>query len=503
MLFKKNMLTPMLLVCCIIGMVVVVTGCNMFKDKQASIAVNPPFVITMMNLSVLSEPPRLDDPIIQAIERHTNTKLEIQWVPGSAYNEKLNATIASGEMPMVVLVNDKPQSVINAARAGHFWEIGPYLKDFPHLERAMDKDVLKNLMIDGKVYSIFRSRSLISDGMIYRSDWLENLGMAAPTNLEELYELIKAYTLNDPDENGIQDTIGMGEEKDIRGFDFILAAYGGGNQWELKDGKLMPTYFSEAYLNTLKFYKRLYSEKLMNQDFAITNRTQNIDRVNKGVYGLRLGDPDFIMRHTELLKANSSAELDVTSSLNGVNGVRIIADPGFSGAFMIPKKNVRTEDDLKRILAYYDTISNEIGQNIFEWGIEGIHYSMNNGVPSRTSEQSAKYSSEVIHLQQALQIANGSLAMPGETDKYILRYKSARNAVLNNLVRNPAASYTSNTQLEKSTELTRIITDAIIMYMMGDIDDAGWRQALDKWLEIGGSRVIDEINLEYQNDSTK
>lgn len=502
MLFKKNMLKLMLLVGCIMSMIGL-AGCNIFNEKPTSRLVNPPFVITMMNQSVLSVPPRLDDPIITAIERHTNTKLEIQWVPGSAYNEKLNATIASGEMPMVVLVNYKPQTVINAVRAGHFWEIGPYLKDYPHLERAMDKGVLKSLTIDGKIFSIIRSRPLVSDGMIYRSDWLNNLGMTVPTNIEEVYELIKVFTLNDPDGNGLQDTIGIGEEKDIRGFDFILAAYGGGNEWEIKDGILTPTYFSDAYLNTLKFYKRLYSEKLMNLDFAMTNRTQNIDRVNNGVYGLRLGDPDFIMRHTELFKINPEAELDVTSSLNGLNGTRILADSGFSGAFMIPKKNVKTEDDLKRILAYFDMISGEVGQNIFEWGIEGIHYTMNEGVPSRTPVQSAKYTSEVIHLQQALQVANGSLAMPGETDAYILKYRSAQNAVENNLIRNPAALYISNTQLEKSARLTRIITDASIMYIMGTIDDTGWQQALDNWLESGGIQVIDEINLEYQNDPTK
>jgi len=481
---------------------IAVTGCNLFNEEQAT-KLDTPFVITMMNQSVLQEPPRLDDPIIEAIEQHTNTELSIQWVPGSAYNEKLNATIASGEMPMVILVNHKPQTVINAVRAGHFWEIGPYLKDYPNLERAMDKDVSRSLTIDGKIYSLFRSRSLVSDGMIYRSDWLEKLGLTVPTNLEEVYELIKAYTLSDPDGNGLHDTIGMGEEKDIRGFDFILAAYGGGNEWELEDGQLIPSHFNEAYLNTLQFYKRLFSERLMNQDFAITNRTQNIDRVDKGVYGLRLGDPDFIMRHSELFDVNPQAELEVTSSLNGVNGIRVIADAGFSGAFMIPKKNVETEDELKRILAYFDRISGEVGQNIFEWGIEDVHYSMNNGLPTRSAEQSVKYSSEVIHLQQALQVANGSLAMPGETNPYILKYKSARNAVENRLIRNPAAGYISNTQLEKSTELSRIIKDASIMYIMGTIDDAGWYRALDNWLEVGGSQVIDEINLAYRNDPTK
>lgn len=66
----------------------------------------------MMNLSVLSEPPKENDPIITAVEKLTNTDLQIQWVPNGTYEEKVNATIASGQLPMVLLVGTPVQSNI-------------------------------------------------------------------------------------------------------------------------------------------------------------------------------------------------------------------------------------------------------------------------------------------------------------------------------------------------------------------------------------------------------
>ncbi|MBW7461450.1 extracellular solute-binding protein, partial [Paenibacillus sepulcri] len=191
------------------------------------------------NQSIVAEPPSPDDPIIKAIEDYTNTKLDIQWVPGTTYPDKLNATIASGSLPMVVLLQDRQESVVNAMRSGYFWEIGPFLKDYPNLERSLNKQVLKNVSLDGKIYSIFRSRSLVGDGMIFRKDWLDNLGLKAPTTTDELYNTIKAFTLDDPDKDGKNNTVGVAEESLLRGFNFILAAFGGGNLWDVKDGKLV------------------------------------------------------------------------------------------------------------------------------------------------------------------------------------------------------------------------------------------------------------------------
>ncbi|TDG00610.1 extracellular solute-binding protein [Paenibacillus piri] len=472
-------------------------------DKKASEESKEPFRITMMNQSVLAEPPRADDPIVKAVEKHTNTKLEIQWVPGSTYDEKLNATVASGQLPMVILVNGKPMPIINAIRAGHFWEIGSYLKDYPNLERAMNKDVLRNTAVDNKNYYIFRSRSLVGDGMIYRTDWLQSLGLKPPANLDELYNVIKAFTLNDPDKNGKQDTIGMGEESSIRGFKFVMAANGGGNEWELKDGKLAPTTFTKPYLDTMNFYRRLYQEKLINLDFAITTRVKNIDNVNKGLYGLRLGDPDFITRHSELFKINPKAELDVSSTINGPQGAKVLMDSGWSGAFLIPKQSVKTEAELKKILAYFDKLSDEAGQNIFEWGLEGVHYTVENGKAKRTPEQDTKYASEVIHLQQAMQVSDGSRAMPGDMDKYTAKYKAAKKAVANNLVVNPAAAYITPTLVSKGSELNKIVNDGRVKYIMGEIDEKGWKDVLDKWTKAGGDKVIEEINQEYAKDPNK
>ncbi|MDF2962974.1 MAG: putative multiple sugar transport system substrate-binding protein YtcQ [Paenibacillus sp.] len=459
-----------------------------------------PFTITMMNKSVLAEPAPENDPVIVAIEKLTNTDLKIQWVPTGTYDEKLNATIASGQLPMVILANPKQPLVINAMRSGQFWEIGPYLKDYPNLDKAMNKQVLTNLSVNKKIYTIIRSRSLVGDGMIYRTDWLEKVGLKPPTTLDEMYEVIKAFATKDPDGNGKADTIGLAEEKSVRGFKLILAATGGGNVWEIKDNKVVPAHESKAYVDAMNWYKRLYQEKLINQDFAITERVQNIDNGNKGLFGFRMGDNDFITRHAELFKINPKAELDTSSVLKGVNGTKVLMDNGYGDAFFIPKQTVKNEADLRRILQFFDKASSKEGQNIFEWGIEGVHYSVKDGKAERTADQSSKYTAEVIHLQQSMQVPDGSGAMEGQVDKYTAKYKAAKKLIADkpdNFVINPAASYFSETFAQKSAQLDKIINDARVKYIMGELDEKGWQQALDNWRKAGGDKVLEELNAEH------
>lgn len=511
-MLSKMKVAKLMFLLCITALVLV--GCGNNEEKPAATSPsnsatdtpaagedNVPYKITFMSQSVLAEPPKAEDPIIMAIEKFTNTDLDIQWIPDSSFVEKVNATIASGDLPMVLQVNDKPALIVNAARQGQFWELGPYLKDYPNLEKAMNPNVRKSLLIDGKLYSLLRSRSLVGDGMIWRQDWMDNLGIKTPTTMDEVYEMVKAFTFGDPDKNGKDDTVGMTEEKSIRGYKFVMAQMGGANQWEDIDGKLVPAEFSQAHIDTLNWYKRMYDEDLLNKDFAVTERTQNIDFINKGSYGFRMGDNDFITRHTELFKINPSADLATTSKIDGVNGNKVLMDTGFSGHFMIPKQSVENEGDLKKILAYFDKLSEPAGQDIFQWGIEGVHYELVNDKPKRTEDQSEKYTKDVIAIQQALQVSDGSLAMKGELDKYVQKYVDAKKEMEENLIINSAAAYISNTFVEKGSELKKIILDGNVKYIMGVISD--YQPVLDSWLKAGGDKVIEEMNEAYKNDPTR
>ena len=57
--------------------------------------------------------------------------------------------------------------------------------------------------------------------------------MSEPTTLDELYDVIHAFTFNDPDGNGKDDTFGLAMAADIAvklEFHSMVVAMGGGNR---------------------------------------------------------------------------------------------------------------------------------------------------------------------------------------------------------------------------------------------------------------------------------
>ena len=64
---------------------------------------------------------------------------------------------------------------------------------------------------DGKIYGI-ACTPVLTEGhvMVIRQDWLDNLGLEAPTTMDEFEAVIKAFTEEDPDGNGKNDTFGFG-----------------------------------------------------------------------------------------------------------------------------------------------------------------------------------------------------------------------------------------------------------------------------------------------------
>lgn len=81
-----------------------------------------------------------------------------------------------------------------------------YLEEHPELKPYITAG-------DGKMYGMTSARTplgVANHGMWIRQDWLDNLGLDTPTTIDELNEVALAFTKNDPDGNGQDDTFGIG-----------------------------------------------------------------------------------------------------------------------------------------------------------------------------------------------------------------------------------------------------------------------------------------------------
>ena len=62
---------------------------------------------------------------------------------------------------------------------------------------------------DGHIWALPRGYTKVIMGRVFRADYLSELGLQAPTDLNSLYEVSKQLAFSDPDKNGLDDTFGM------------------------------------------------------------------------------------------------------------------------------------------------------------------------------------------------------------------------------------------------------------------------------------------------------
>ena len=91
------------------------------------------------------------------------------------------------------------------------------LAKYPLLKKAIDEQPASELVqgVPGKNYWLpiygNADKPLKAEFMpfYYRADWAEKLSIATPTTIDEYYNMLKAFTEQDPDGNGQNDTYGL------------------------------------------------------------------------------------------------------------------------------------------------------------------------------------------------------------------------------------------------------------------------------------------------------
>lgn len=535
-MYHKNRRKRMKALFCIAACSIsVITGCgNGSKETAASSGTgtsamqtnekeNRPKISIMLPL-YYSEAPKAGNELEQKIMDFTGVEVEFIFTPSSTYNEKVNLMITSNDVPNVIGILDPKASVyVNAAQAGMFWGLNEYMDRTEYLKNHYDEQTLKNASINGELYGLPRGRPLTRDGIIYRKDWAEKLGLEIeqPMTVDKIYEMIKAFATQDPDGNGVDDTygvlVGVNESGMIRGdmTQMLDIAFGGGNGWLEQGGQLIPTFMTEAHKKTLNFMKRLYDEGLMNTDFATVQSSQFyelLDREKAGIYFETLTDAherlDTVVAQVqsrdpelaELEAADAKMEIfDTIYQIQDENGeLRACTQSGFNGVFAIAKTSNKTEEDLLTVLNFFDKMDSPEGQAIIEWGIEGRHFEYVDGVATQTKD-SQLFSSEVQPYWQLFctnRVVDRS-AIQGNVAPMYTKVYAEMESLMPYAVYNPIVPLISDTYSINGSSLDKIIYDATTKYIMGLIDEDGWDEAVEQWRRSGGDQVIEEYTAQY------
>ncbi|MDF2923506.1 MAG: transporter substrate-binding protein [Paenibacillaceae bacterium] len=336
-----------------------------------------------------------DDYLKQAIDQTLNIDLQINPIQSfDDYKNKIRVRLAANNRPDLFVVD---QALLkDLSDKDMLLDLTPYwdkqlkpAKDF--IVSNFGEIMIKKGNVNGKSYAIPRSNGVPYTSFWIRKDWLDHLNLQMPTTLDELFNVLKAFTENDPDGNGQKDTYGLtglgGAGTTLGAFMPIFGAYGTGYPGNFieKDGKLENTYYDPNMPEALKYIKKLIDAKVIDPDI-ITNNGLNevLTKLFQGKAGVAfLAWPDIAKdAPKEQIKAiNPKAEWIQMDPPKGPGGQFNDAYDfdATASLYAIPKALEKEPQKLQKVFDLINYVSSKEGNMLALYGVEGRHYNMTNG----------------------------------------------------------------------------------------------------------------------------
>jgi len=421
-----------------------------------------------------------------------------------AYAEKLNALTAAGDLPDLTFLDLAiPAAAAVQRRAidqGAYTDLTPYLtgdalNQYPNLA-AFPPQVWENSKIGGKIYGVPRPRPLTRQGLFFRQDWMDKLNLKQPTNADEVYAMMEAFTKQDPDGNGQADTYGLGfKAADIANVQPLAAMFGVPDEWKLnEDGTLTSRYDTPQYKNYIAFMRKLYENGLIFPDSLSQNDQQIRDNFTAGKYGTSAEQVNSLpKRRQDVAKVSPGANvmIMVLPGHDGGEGA-YYTGTGYYGIVAIPASVGKDEARVKELLGILNYLAAPFGseERIFlDQGIAGVHYEMQNGKLKPNSDLLKQERGDIQSLSN-----NPAVFYYPDAPEDALMMQELTQKLLAQGVSSPliGTAASSPTQDSRGAELQQFMTDGIVAIVTGRQPLESLDTLVADWKGRGGEQIARE-----------
>lgn len=225
----------------------------------------------------------------QRIEEKTGVKIEWEYIPATAWDEQKSLILASGDLPDIFFGAKAMKTSDIMANVEYFLPLQDLIAEYGQNIQAMWEAVpntkIANTYPDGNIYSIGHtmvSRPATEAAIYINKVWLDNLGLAMPTTVDELTEVLRAFRDQDANGNGDpNDEIPMiGRSLTSKYGPAAMRGYFQADnciEYDLavgEDGRITYLPVTENYKAWVQWVHTLISEGLLNSDVVTIDSTR-------------------------------------------------------------------------------------------------------------------------------------------------------------------------------------------------------------------------------------
>lgn len=421
-------------------------------------------------------------------------------------------------------------------------------------------DVLDSCMLDGKLYGLAQACESQIEGMMMfvRQDWLDRLGLSMPETMEELKAVAQAFTEEDPDGNGVNDTYGLvlngkdgftfwsGVQAFFEGYGAAPGYWSDNFTFIEKNGEVLwGGALAEEMKAGLTDLQEMYENGWLTREFGTMGYEQVIEEFTSGRCGIFFAPRWGVMsRYVPLLKSDINAEVSAAMIPDGMGEGSSMAYVPMTTAnvWMVssqcehPEALVKLMNLSVRLLANYKS---EEERQMFVSDVDGfsgwkaawisfqkpgnavdtvirMREAFETGVISEDmTEENVREYQQLVQFYEAKE--NGTLAglleeenadiMAGATAAAYYPGESGCKVMLEQLEEGRIVYSAYNTtpterMASSYSVLNKLAFETIIRIICGE-DVESYDTFLESWMRLGGAEATEQAQEWYEENMTK
>jgi len=454
-----------------------------------------------------------DTPFGQELLKRTGVKISWEHPAGTAA-DAFNLMVASGQdMPDIIEYNwvtlvGGPEKAISD---GTILKLNDAIDKYaPNLKAVLkaNPDWDRMVKTDNGSYYVFPfirgdEKLLYSQGLMIRNDWLKELGLQPPQTIQDWHDVLAAFRDKKNIAAPFTQVWTNRNRMFIPGFGILDGMYIGAGDNKVHFGNI-----ETGYRNWIATMAQWYQEGLIDKDIATITTNQQNQKMTSGASGATVASVGSGMGTWTVAAKPTNPNYEILALQypvvnKGDKLVYSIPNQPYSGqdspAISAQSKNVEIA---ARFLDYGYTAQ---GHNVYNFGTEGVSYTMVNGIPT-FSPFVMNGAGKNWPLAQAMSAYSRSpMAGPFVQDKgYIEQYYAApeQAQALQNYILPGATTYllpsVTPTQAESReyatimNDINTYVNEKTTRWLLGNdpVNDATWNDYVSTLQKMGIDRAI-------------
>ncbi|CAM3296304.1 extracellular solute-binding protein [Paenibacillus lupini] len=477
----------------------------------------------------------------KTFESDLGIKVKNTWkVNAEQYQNKIAVTMASGDMPDFMNVDAQQfQILVQAGTIADLTDVyAKYASDLTKSSFEGSNSLrLKAATVDGKIMGIPADGGEAADTqLIYiRKDWLNNLGLQPPKTMDDVINIAMAFTKNDPDKNGKNDTYGLSLDNNLfngwSGLDGFFNGYhaypfnptkGTGTSLNFikgADGKVQWADVQPEVKTALGKLADLFKQGAIYPEFSVIDGNKSAELVTSGKVGITFGAfwvPTWPINN--MYKDVPGADWGIYPLVSSDDQPALSQSMGGlpSHYFVVSKKSKHPEAPFLLLNTYIEKIYGHFDKNYHTVTVDGKDYGefglapINGGLPGNNPRaaaavQAAKKSGDTSALNDeqknyydqvakfeagdATMWAANKLWSEGGVFSLLGQYVDNKQVFTSAYVGNPTP-----TMIAKGPSLRDEEVKMLTSIIMGSKPLDYFDEWAANWLASGGQSILDEVN---------